>query len=90
MEVRIICKIVVFDDFANDCKHLYTEEGKEYINNGYHCKHEDQKWKEEFFLGCCFSWTCPLGHEAEKEDFKDENIDNNGFEQYEYGLFVMY
>ncbi len=81
-------KIIDFDNFVKQCDYFYTD-NKKHVNNGYNCNHPQQKYKEEG-IGCCYSWTCPFGHEAEKEDFENEKIDNNGWKKDEDGLFVVY
>lgn len=83
-------KIITFDDFVAQCEHFYCHEEIN-VNNSYNCKHSKQEYLEEG-IGCCYSWTCPFGYEAEKEDFEDELIDNNGFEYNEdwpHGLFIV-
>ncbi len=66
-------KAVLFEVFAHQCPFFYSF-GRGRINNGYNCKHpkqesvEDVGYKEKKKCGCCYSFSCPLGIEAEQRD----------------------
>ena len=85
-------KIIDFDSFSNQCEYFYAEDISPMANNGYNCNHPKQDYKE-FDVGCCYCWTCPFGFEAEEEDFKDKEIDNNGYKKDDYAeneFLVLY
>jgi len=57
------------------------------INNGYNCRHpeqEEQYTKEGKTIGCCYAFSCPLGYEADKEDWESFGLDPDDFEEGEY------
>lgn len=65
------------DNLANECGYFTTETT---VNNHYGCKHPDQEEQDEDYRtgkqhGKCYCFSCPLGHEADEEDFlnHDEN-----------------
>lgn len=64
------------------------------FNNGYNCRHPQQKQTETnpetgYEVGGCFAWSCPLGYEADEEDFQNKEINRNGWEEWEDGQFVV-
>lgn len=71
-------KAVLFEVFAYQCPFSYTF-GKGNINNGYNCKHpkqenvEDVGYKGKKKCGLCYSFSCPLGIEAEQQDLTDKD-----------------
>lgn len=73
-------KIMEINDFADECGYFYNAcvEKNISINNGYNCRHSDQSQKQEG-IGKCYCWSCPLGYEADEEDFKNPEIDNDGY-----------
>ena len=81
--------IVYFDNFVNQCEYFYFHDKSPLSNNGYNCSHPKQEYREDK-IGCCYSWACPFGHKAEKEDFEDKDIDNNGHEYSEGQFMVLY
>jgi len=89
-------KIYEINEFARSCGYFFNA----YIdqdfcsNNGYNCRHPQQEETntnehtgEE--IGSCFAWCCPLAYEADEEDFNNPNIDNNGYDTWEEGSFVI-
>lgn len=81
-------RIFEVNELANVCGYFYNAviEKNFCCNNGYNCKHEKQEEvsiNEETGerIGMCYAWSCPLGYEADKEDFKNPNIDKNGYSQ---------
>ncbi|WP_413778117.1 hypothetical protein [Caproicibacterium sp. XB1] len=83
-------KIYSIDEFANQCGYFYNAYLEKGIsaNNGYNCRHP--KCEEvQNGVGCCFSWGCPLGYEADEEDFANPQIDHNGWTDYEEGKFII-
>jgi hypothetical protein len=56
---------------ANRCGYFFNAnfepEAKATPNNGYNCRHPEQSENYQG-VGCCFSWSCPLGYEADEED----------------------
>lgn len=64
-------KAVLFDCFVYQCPYHNSDTE---LNNGYGCDHprqedkEDENGKEQ---GCCHSYCCPLGIEAEQQDLTD-------------------
>lgn len=82
-ETRAIMSI---NSLANMCGHFFNANFdtscKSCPNNGYNCKHPE--CGEEFdSIGCCFSWSCPLGWEADEEDCQEFGWD------YEEGEFIV-
>lgn len=69
---------VLFDTFAYKCPYSNPE-----VNDGYGCNHpsQDITLKENGKnVGCCSCFGCPLGTEAEQEDFGDKEINWDGCE----------
>jgi hypothetical protein len=78
-------KLVQIDSFIRECG-LFTSDTN--LNNGYGCKSKSKSKQEP---GCCYTYDCPLAHEADKEDLKeldhdlylsyseDENIEGSGW-----------
>lgn len=69
-------KVVEFDEFSRCCK--YFKSGEDY---GFECLHPEQEERETYNgreLGRCFSCSCPLGIEAEQEDYGAKDIDWDG------------
>lgn len=83
-------KMYAINELANKCGYFYNaylENGSSY-NNGYNCKHPKQTEVQDG-NGGCFSWSCPLGYEADEDDFKNLQIDKNGWTEYEEKEFVV-
>jgi len=86
------------NEFANRCGYFFNAcldpEEDCTCNNGYNCRHPGV---EETYLnpktghkvGMCYGWACPFGFEPDEEDFKSPNIDQNGYEEYEEGEFII-
>lgn len=81
-------KIYEINEFANICGYFYNAEiEKDFnCNNGYNCIHPEQgetdtnkETGEE--IGKCYCWSCPLGYEADEEDFANPDIDKNGYDE---------
>ena len=87
-------KIEAFDNVANGCNHFYNAyiQKDVTINNGYNCSHPAQ---EEFEtvnnekIGKCYCFSCPLGCEADAEDFLDPKKNQQGFDTFEEGQFIL-
>lgn len=87
-------KIEQINDFANRCGYFYNAYIEKNIscNNGYNCNHPEQDNNEIIdgqAIGNCYCWSCPLGYEADKEDFQNPEIDKNGWEDYEDNEFIV-
>jgi len=91
-------KIYQINDFANQCGYFFNAclNTKENFtcNNGYNCRHPQQEEKEHNSetgnnVGMCYAWSCPLGYEADEEDFDDPDIDNDGYQECEEGEFIV-
>jgi hypothetical protein len=89
-------KIYDIDVFANTCGYFYNACVEESFNcnNGYNCRHPEQE-ELEFnkktgkTVGRCHAFSCPLGAEADEEDFIDPDVDQNGYDTYEEGHFII-
>lgn len=88
--------IYQINNFANQCGYFYNAylEDDYICNNGYNCNHplqEECDINEETGekVGKCFAWSCPLGSEADQEDFDDPDIDNNGYTEWEDCEFIV-
>ena len=44
-------------------------------NNGYNCRHPDCDCMEDG-VGCCYTWSCPFGFEADEEDCKAYGVEH--------------
>ena len=79
-------RIMTINELANKCGYLYNAELDLEIphapNNGYNCRHPNQKEKRNG-IGCCFQWSCPLVIPADQED-----CEKYGYE-YEENEFVL-
>ena len=53
-----------------------------HIGGGYNCKHPDCDLIEDGY-GCCHTFSCPFGWEADKEDCINFGLD------YEEGEFIV-
>ena len=87
-------KIERINDFANRCGHFYNAyiEKNISINNGYNCNHPMQEETETVNgqeIGKCYCWSCPLGYEADEDDFNNPEIDKNGYEECEEMEFIV-
>ena len=87
-------KIEQIDAFANRCGYFYNAYIKENIsaNNGYNCRHPEQEqmhFENGKEIGLCYSWSCPCGIEPDEEDFKNPEIDKNGYTDFEEGEFIL-
>lgn len=95
-------KIYSINEFANRCDYFFNAyltpkdpNDKTFYpgrdpspNNGYNCRHPKCGEVQEG-VGCCFPWACPLGYEADEEDFANPKIDHNGWTDYEEGEFII-
>lgn len=90
-------KMYEINELARRCGHFFnavlSEENFTY-NNGYNCRHplqEERMRNEEtgHMVGACCAWSCPLGYEADEEDFRSKKIDMRGYTEYEEGAFVV-
>lgn len=79
-------QIMTINEFANICGYFYNAELDPEApcapNNGYNCRHLQQKEKHNG-VGCCFQWSCPLAVSAEKEDCEECGC---GYEESEFVL----
>lgn len=79
-------QIMSINEFASICSYFYNAELDPEApcapNNGYNCRHPQQKEKHNG-VGCCYQWSCPLAIPAEKED-----CEKYGYE-YEESEFVL-
>lgn len=88
-------KIMPINKFANICGYFYNAyiEKDFSCNNGYNCSHPNQsetdtneETGEE--IGKCYCWSCPMGYEADREDFHNPDIKNDytvdDFEEFKY------
>jgi len=82
-------KVWPIDAFANQCGYFYNAYLSDGIsaNNGYNCRHPDQEQVHDG-VGMCYCWGCPLGYEADEEDFMNQNVDTDGYE-FEEGEFII-
>ncbi len=70
-------RAVLFEEVVYQCPFSYSF-GRGEINNGYNCKHPEQRhvedtgYKGKKKCGCCYSFSCPLGIEAEQQDLTDK------------------
>lgn len=65
-------KAVMFDEFAMHCKYFKNS------NYDYECRHpkqEERDYVDDIEVGQCFSCSCPLGIEAEQEDYDSNSGD---------------
>jgi hypothetical protein len=87
-------KIMRINTLANHCGYFYNAyiENDISVNNGYNCNHPEQEEIETIYgqkIGGCHCFSCPLGYEADEEDFENQEIDNNGYEENEEGEFIV-
>ena len=63
--------LITLDDLIRICGHFYDAEEEKgvNVNNGYNCNHPQQDEIDEG-CGCCYAFSCPLGVEAELEEFR--------------------
>jgi hypothetical protein len=68
---EIMTVLMEINTWANRCGYFYNAnfdpDAPCTPNNGYNCKHEAQE-EQTNGVGCCFTWSCPLGVEANEED----------------------
>lgn len=90
-------RIYEINELARRCGYFYnallSEEGMTY-NNGYNCRHPEQKERETnsqngHSVGACYAWSCPLGYEAGEEDFVSQEIDSRGYTEWEENVFIV-
>lgn len=90
-------EVYEINELANRCGHFFnavlSEENFIY-NNGYNCRHPQQEEREfnertGHMVVACFSWSCPLGYQADEEDFASKEIDLRGYTDYEENTFVV-
>jgi len=87
--------IYQINEFANKCGYFYDAETDNFTcNNGYNCRHPQQEETDTNDetgenVGRCHAWSCPLGYEADEEDFRNPDIDNNGWSEWEEGNFII-
>ena len=89
-------KIYQINNFANRCGYFYNAYLEENFtcNNGYNCNHPQQEEAETNGdtgkeVGKCYAWSCPLGYEADEEDFNNPEIDQNGYDTWEDCEFIV-
>lgn len=82
-------KIEPLKNFITRCGHFYNAFISENIcvNSGFNCKHPDQKEVCEG-IGCCYSWSCPIGIEPHESYFKDPDINIDGHTHIK-GAFII-
>lgn len=78
---------------AKKCGYFYNGYIEKGIiaNSGYNCNNPAQKEVYEEHgkkVGLCYCFSCPLGHMATEDDFKNKEIDTAGYE-YEEGRFIV-
>ena len=68
-------ELMELNTLANQCGFFYNKEFRypdlPDVNNGYNCDHPEQKEYEEIEgkrIGKCYSFSCPLAYEADRED----------------------
>ena len=74
-------KIEYFDNYVSQCPYIYNSGYS--VNNGYNCAHPEQKetdsidteYHKGLKVGKCYRCSCPLGIEADEEDFKEARKD---------------
>lgn len=66
-------KVVIFNEFSHVCPFFNAETD---VNNGYGCEHGEE-------MEGCYCFRCPLGIEAEAEDYEDLNTDLDGLSKEE-------
>lgn len=63
--------LMEINTFANHCGFFFNAyldpDTQSSANNGYNCRHPDCDRVEDG-VGCCHTWSCPLGYEADEED----------------------
>ena len=76
--------LMEINEWAGRCGYFFNAylEKDISMNNGYNCKHSECGHIEKG-IGCCYSWACPFGHEADEED-----CINFGLE-YEEAAFII-
>ena len=82
------------DEMAKECGYFYSADVDIDVNNGYNCAHQNQEEYEIVDgkkIGKCYCWSCPLAYEVDQEDFKDPEIDKNGWniDDYEEASFLV-
>ena len=89
-------KIHQINNFANSCGYFYNAyiDGDFACNNGYNCNHPNQEETDindetGESIGKCYAWSCPLGFEADEEDFTNPEIDQNGYTEWEESEFIV-
>lgn len=69
-------KVANFDEFSGACR-FYTSKFR--VNNYYGCTHPEQEEtdpdEDGVIRGKCYCFSCPLGCEADIEDFDNPDID---------------
>lgn len=78
--------IVSINSFANMCGHFYNAAYNSFDvptpNNGYNCNHPECQQIVDGY-GCCYTWACPLGWEADEEDCSEFGV------EYEESEFII-
>lgn len=63
--------IMPINDFANMCGYFFNSQFDDSCdicpNNGYNCRHPECGEKYDG-IGCCYTYACPFGWEADEED----------------------
>jgi hypothetical protein len=96
-EVKEKKTIYQISALARTCGYFHNADTDEFsCNNGYNCCHPQQEESEVNAetgeaVFKCLARTCPLGYEADEEDFADFEIDQNEYTEgdYEEGGFVV-
>jgi len=68
------------DNVTEKCGYFTTETT---VNNAYGCTHPEQEEQDEDFCtgkmhGKCYCFSCPLGSEADEQDFKEHGCNPEG------------
>lgn len=82
--IKIIKSI---DEMIKECGYFYCSDVSVNVNNGYnhsYPKQEEYEIVDGVKVGKCYCWSCPLACEADKEDFKNSEIDKNGWDINDY------
>lgn len=82
-------RIIQNNSLANRCGYFHNAYLTDGItaNNGYNCRHpkqEEQCTEKGKIIGCCYAFSCPLGYEADKEDWERFGLDPDEYEAGEY------
>ena len=87
-------KIEQINEFSARCGYFYNAYISKNIlvNSGHNCNHPNQKTNEIVEgqkIGECYSWSCPLGYKPDLDDFKNPDIDLNGYIKPDQGELIV-